>query len=220
MNDFLKPRETLVINLFAGPGAGKTTCAWEIAEKLKKLGYVTEYVGEYAKELVWEGREDLLDGSAANQAMVYAEQKHRVDRLIGKVDFVVTDSPILLSKVYLKEPDPVFEKRIVDEFNEYHNFCIFVERGARYEKEGRLQTEEQSKELDRSVKALLEDNGIYYGTYKHQTIDLSIQNMQTTFQKLNGNFNLSLKEKIAAANKVNKHQKGKRSAREEEVPGL
>ena len=44
--------KTLVVNLFAGPGAGKTTCAWEIASELKKRGIVTEYVPEYAKELV------------------------------------------------------------------------------------------------------------------------------------------------------------------------
>lgn len=46
--------KTLVVNLFAGPGAGKTTCAWEIAAELKKLGVHTEYVPEYAKELVWD----------------------------------------------------------------------------------------------------------------------------------------------------------------------
>lgn len=29
-------RNTLIVNCFAGPGAGKTTCAWEIAAELKK----------------------------------------------------------------------------------------------------------------------------------------------------------------------------------------
>ena len=54
--------KTLVVNLFAGPGAGKTSCAWEIASELKKRGIVTEYVPEYAKELVWdENYEALVD---------------------------------------------------------------------------------------------------------------------------------------------------------------
>lgn len=203
----LNKRETLVINLFAGPGAGKTTCAWEIASKLKKLGYVTEYVGEYAKELVWDGRADLLDGTVENQRAVYIEQKRRVDRLIGKVDFIVTDSPAILSKTYLKERNAEFEKEMVDDFLRYHNFCVFVERGTRYEKEGRVHTEEESKELDREIKALLEENGIYYGTYKHHTIDLSIDNMQKTFQKLNPGVQskASLKEQIVnAAGRKNK----------------
>ena len=198
-------KNTLVVNLFAGPGAGKTTCAWEIASKLKKLGYVTEYVSEYAKELVWDGRADLLDGSTVNQRAVYAEQKRRIDRLVGKVDFIVTDSPALLSKTYLRERDAQFEKEIVEDFHSYHNFCIFVERGAHYEQEGRLQTEAESKELDKSIKALLEENGIFYGTYKHHTIDLSIQNMQTTLRKLNDASShgvASLNEQISAAKKI------------------
>lgn len=60
-------RTTVVINLIAGPGAGKTICAWEIAEKLKKQGYIAEYVSEIAKEYVWEERFDLLDGSLVHQ---------------------------------------------------------------------------------------------------------------------------------------------------------
>jgi len=44
--------ETLVVNFFAVAGAGKTTCAWEVAAELKKINIVTEYVPEYAKELV------------------------------------------------------------------------------------------------------------------------------------------------------------------------
>ena len=202
MSNILTNKQTLIINLFAGPGAGKTTCAWEIASKLKKLGYVTEYVSEYAKELVWDGREDLLVGTLKNQRAVYNEQKRRVDRLIGKVDFIVTDSPTLLSKTYLKEHDANFEQEIVDDFNKYNNFCIFVERGVHYEKEGRLQTLEQAQSLDKDIKDMLLDCGIYYGTYKHNTIDLSIQNMQKTLKRLNSCekvFCSSLADKISKA---------------------
>lgn len=192
-------KETLVINMFAGPGAGKTTCAWEIASKLKKLGYVTEYVSEYAKELVWDGKEDLLEGTAVKQKAVYDEQKRRIDRLLGKVDFVVTDSPPILSMVYLKESAPEFEKQMIKDFNKYHTFNIFIERSRHYEREGRLQTLEEAKELDRGVKSFLKDNGIYFGIYGHNTVDLSIENMQTTFRKLNSHRKASLKESIEAA---------------------
>lgn len=192
-------KETLVINMFAGPGAGKTTCAWEIASKLKKLGYVTEYVSEYAKELVWDGREDLLEGTAVKQKAVYDEQKHRIDRLLGKVDFVVTDSPPILSMVYLKESAPEFERQMIEDFNKYNTFNIFIERSRHYEKEGRLQTIEEAKAIDRGVKSFLKENGIYYGIYGHNTVDLSIENMQTTFRKLNSQEKVSLKDSIEAA---------------------
>ena len=62
--------------MIAGPGAGKTTCAWEIAEKLKKQGYIAEYVSEIAKEYVWEERFDLLDGSLVHQKALLDMQKH------------------------------------------------------------------------------------------------------------------------------------------------
>ncbi len=145
---------TTIINLFGGPGAGKTTCAWEIAAELKKKGYVTEYVSEYAKELVWNGEHEKLDGSLQNQKLIYEEQKHRIDRLIGKVDFIVTDSPTLLSLAYLKEPDKEFADKISKEFKENNNFCMIVQRGNVFEKEG-----------------------IPFGVYHHHTIDVSISNM-------------------------------------------
>lgn len=198
-----KKRETLVINLFAGPGAGKTTCAWEIAEKLKKLGYVVEYVSEYAKELVWDGRTDMLDGSVKNQMVLMYEQKRRIDRLIGKVDFVVTDSPILLSSAYLAVPNSSFNHLCRDLFNAYNNFSIFIERGETFEKEGRIHTEEESKGLDCKIRSLLEENEIYFGTYRFDTIDLSIKNMQTTFNRINSGervLNTSLKKQIDFAN--------------------
>ena len=104
----MSPKNTLIINLFGGPAAGKTTCAWEIASKLKKQRLVTEYVSEYAKELVWDEKYDLLDGSEANQRHIFEVQTHRVERLVGKVDAVVTDATLLNSLVYGKEVSSTF----------------------------------------------------------------------------------------------------------------
>lgn len=60
-------KHTIVINAFAGPGAGKTTSCLEVAEKLKKQGFVTEYVQEYAKELVYDNNLIMLDGHYEHQ---------------------------------------------------------------------------------------------------------------------------------------------------------
>lgn len=62
--------KTLVVNLFGGAGAGKTTCAIIICAELKKKNINAEYVQEYAKELVYANRMDLLDGSAENQQFI------------------------------------------------------------------------------------------------------------------------------------------------------
>lgn len=182
-------RTTVVINLIAGPGAGKTICAWEIAEKLKKQGYIAEYVSEIAKEYVWEERFDLLDGSLVHQKALLDMQKHRIDRLIGKVDFVVTDAPLVLNSLYLTEGSPAekeaYKQAVLEVFHSYTNFNIFVERGTSFEREGRIHTEEESRKLDSEITKMLRSSGIYYGTYKHDSVDVSISNMLKTWERVN-----------------------------------
>ena len=128
-----------------------------MASELKKRGIVTEYVPEYAKELVWEGRRDRLDGSFKNQCHIFSKQHHRLQRLIGKVDVIVTDAPLLLSAVYAKERKNDMSDFALEMHNQYNNFNLFINRGKHYEQAGRVHTLEQSKEIDREIKAFLEE---------------------------------------------------------------
>lgn len=179
-----KEKYTLVVNAFAGPGAGKTTSAWAIAAELKKRGMVVEYVPEYAKELVWEENFALLDQTYENQMKVYEEQKHRIDRLIGKVDVIVTDSPTVMSVQYLSTekntPEQVaaYRKMAVDDFKKYHTFNYFILRGNIYEQEGRIQTFDEAKSIDRSIKEFLRENKIYFGTYQQSSLGLIADNIE------------------------------------------
>ena len=45
----------VVINLFGGPGCGKSTAASYIFSKLKMLGINAELATEFAKDKTWEG---------------------------------------------------------------------------------------------------------------------------------------------------------------------
>ncbi len=179
--------KTLIVNAFGGPGVGKTTCCWAIASELKKRGILAEYVSEYAKELVYEERFDMLNDSMEKQKIIYAEQKHRLDRLIGKVKVVVTDSPLLLSIIYANDATDEFKKDIIDGFNSYNNFNIIVLRDKRlkYEQAGRKESKEESFKKDKEIKDLLDNNKIYYGTYYHKTIDTTlVDNIMTTLKNL------------------------------------
>lgn len=178
-------KKTIVVNLFAGPGAGKTTCAWEIASELKKRGIETEYVSEFAKELVWENKLDLLDGSLEHQTYIYQEQNKRVQRLLGKVDVVVTDSPSLLSLMYLKELDPIFEQTLLSNFNSQQNFNLFINRGKLFQQAGRLENLEESKVIDKRIIEFLEENNIYFGTYYHKTVGVLIDNIVKNLNNVN-----------------------------------
>ena len=173
-----KKYNTMIVNLYAGAGAGKTTCAWIIASELKKRGVITEYVPEYAKELVWEKRRDMLDGSYKNQLAILKEQNHRLARLVGQVEVVVTDSPILLGAMYIKERKPEFEAIVLGQFQKYNNFNLFINRGKTYEQTGRVHTLAESREVDRAIRQFLDGNNIYYGTYYHKTVPVIVDNIQ------------------------------------------
>jgi len=177
-------KRTLVVNLFAGPGAGKTTCAWLIAGALKKQNIETEYVPEYAKELVWDGNTELLDGTFVHQSELLHEQNRRIERLVGKVDVVVTDSPIILGAMYIKEQREDFNAAAMVRHNRYNNFNLFVNRGAHFEQSGRIHNLQESRAIDTEVKDFLKCNDVYYGTYSHDRLDTVVNNIQTTLRKL------------------------------------
>ncbi len=194
-------RETLVVNFFAGPGAGKTTCAWEIAAELKKQGLVTEYVPEYAKELVWDNNFEMLDGTAEHQMKLFQEQNRRIQRLIGKVDVIVTDAPILLGTMYCKENTKVaeeYKETVLRQHNAYNNFNLFINRGNNFEKEGRIHNLEESRKIDSDIKAFLDSKNIYYGNYCHQTTNVIVDNIAVTLHRISkekNGFFLSKSEK-------------------------
>lgn len=147
-----------VINLFAGPGAGKSTTATGVFSKLKQHGVNCEYVSEYAKAAVWEKRHNLL----ADQLYISAKQNRWLDRLRRKVDVVVTDAPLLLGLHY-KAADyfpETFEKMLWALWNSYENTNFFINRHKPYSQVGRMQNEEEAKEIDKKIWEFLIDNGI------------------------------------------------------------
>lgn len=183
--DLVFARKTVVVNLFAGPGAGKTTCAWEIASELKKRGVEAEYVSEYAKEFVWDGRTDILDGSLEHQEMLFTEQAHRINRLLGKVDVVVTDSPTILGLLYLKEPNGNFEAQVLRDFNRHKNFNLFINRGHVFQQAGRIHNASESIAIDKRVQDFLQAHQIYYGTYYHSTVGVLVNNIIKNLANVN-----------------------------------
>lgn len=175
---------SMVINAFGGPGAGKSTACFHIVEELKKRGYVTEYVSEYAKDLVWEEKYGLLDGSEEHQFEILKEQLHRIDRVYGKVDFIVTDASILLNAVYNKELTPEYEGMLECLNAHYENFNFLVQRDGEFEEEGRIHSYEESIAKDREIEQLMQRYGLFYGVYNHATLDVIVQNVQKTHERI------------------------------------
>ena len=179
-------KQPIVINGYGGPGAGKSTACMEITAALKKEGYNAEYVQEYAKELVYEKDMEMLDGSPEHQYEILKEQTRRMDRLYDQVDFIVTDSPVMLNTIYNKQLTPEYESLVNELQGEYINYSFFMERDAsNFEEEGRIHNLTESIEKDNEIKDMLQKNEIKYKTYNHENVNEIVNDAIDFYEKIN-----------------------------------
>jgi deoxyadenosine/deoxycytidine kinase len=150
--------KTKIINLFGGPGVGKSSIASGLTYELKKNHITCDNPYEFPKLLAWDENYSAI----SDQLYVVANQHRGIVKSYGKVDYIILDSPILLSLIYKdyynsqRESDypsklykENFDKMILDIHNSYENINILLKRseGNHNEKE-RYHNLEQSKELD------------------------------------------------------------------------
>jgi hypothetical protein len=144
----------IVINLCAGPGAGKSTMAAAIFSELKWHGVNCELATEYAKDRVWQ--EDF--GVFECQPYVFGKQLLKVQRLVNKVDVIITDSPLIFSIMYNNSNLATFAPFVLEAFNQFDNMNYVLQRKKDYNPKGRMQTEDQAKELDIRIKDILSNH--------------------------------------------------------------
>lgn len=150
-----------VINIFSGPGMGKSTTASGLFYHMKKRGLNCEYVTEYAKDLVWEKQFEVL---SEDPLSLLAQQHRRIDRLSDKVDYVITDSPILLAAVYANHYQSggdrlgedgltYYNKLTIELFNKFDNCNLFLmhPKKINYMEEGRTQGVLEASERDEDI---------------------------------------------------------------------
>lgn len=190
---------TKIINLMGGPGVGKSTVATGLFSQLKQRKISCELVTEYAKESVWEGTQKLLE----NQIHVFSEQFRRQFRLLNKVSYVVTDSPLLLSSIYF---DHYFEKLSKDvniftpeytdllrrffeqTFLQFDNTIYYLNRVKEYDPNGRNQSLDEAKLIDDRALAKLNDKNIGYNVLsgtESENIETILKHI-TTIEFING----------------------------------
>lgn len=145
-----------VINLFGGPGSGKSTTAAGLFYEMKMANLKVELVNEYAKELYYS---DVLHiYTPTRQELLFTEQSFRIARLKDKVDYAIIDSPLPLSLVYgnRKPTSEAFFNLVMQTYFEYNNINFFIARPDAFENGGRLQDLGQSIEIDRNILAVLD----------------------------------------------------------------
>jgi nicotinamide riboside kinase len=146
---------TKIINLFGGAGAGKSTTSALLFAEMKIRGLHVELVREYVKLWAWGGRKVRPE----DQIYLLGKQSAYESMLYGKVDYIVTDSPVFLAGAYSEWYSGAHKGAYVtaaaDAFialtqqagHEYINF--YLERGDKpYDPRGRWGDKKEALEFD------------------------------------------------------------------------
>lgn len=158
---------SLVVNFFAGPGAGKSTLSAGVFHHLKDRGIQCELVLEYVKEWAWDGR----NVRPIDEMVIYGRQLERERRFYDKDMIVLTDRPLELSAVYAdvyggaERRDVVLailnsDRRTAKDMGARF-LNVRVARQKPYSEVGRFEDEEGARLIDRVCDDLVETH-IYY----------------------------------------------------------
>tara|TARA_R110000824_G_scaffold2372_6_gene11152 strand:+ start:2246 stop:2836 length:591 start_codon:yes stop_codon:yes gene_type:complete len=169
--DLLK-KKTTIINIFGGPGIGKSTQAAGLHYIMKKNGMSVELTSEFAKDISWEKNYSAIN----DQLYITATQHRNISRVYGQVDYIIVDSPILNGLIYKKRYQGTiyptkfygehFDRFVLDLFSQYDNINILLRRNDEiFQKEGRFQDLKGSKEIDMNIKNLLITNDVKFQEY-------------------------------------------------------
>lgn len=149
------------------PSSGKTSLSAKLFAQLKAMDLNAEYTSEYVKGWAWEGKKV----GPFDQFYIFGKETHNQSRLFDKVDFIISDSPVMLTAFYhyfyngneaLNEVCHNFYNLAEEAGVEVVNF--FLPRKKKYVAKGRYQTQEEADALAFQLKEWLNKEGYEYTT--------------------------------------------------------
>lgn len=159
---------TKVINLIGSPGAGKSTLAAELYAKMKRIHLNVEMVREVAKEWAYEKRAV----GPFEQIAILGEQIKRESSLFNRVDYIITDSPVLLGAFYFDyNHNEQFMNQMVQNYYsfakskgmEFKNYIL--PRAGLYDQKGRFETEDEAEDIDEGIRLYMAAEEYTYYTF-------------------------------------------------------
>ena len=153
------------LNILSGPGCGKSSFAAKLYAFFKSQNYNVELCREYVKKWVYAERAPVT----FDQIYILGKQLHEEFLpLKNGVEVIISDSPIFLSYYYSMEmgnseilSESIYN--IISEFDkQYPCIDIVLKRSFPYVEDGRFHSEEQSVQIDNSLKYLLQSKNRQY----------------------------------------------------------
>lgn len=157
-----RSRKTTIIGFYGGPAIGKSAAAWTAAAWLKRNGASVELANEYVKRWAWQGREV----KPLDELYILGEQIREEADLLGKVDFIVTEKPVVLDLAYCRiyQPEPIIkavEESVaahyahVASLGHRHVNVLFRRVKGGYDTRGRYENRRQAELVDRVAEQVL-----------------------------------------------------------------
>ncbi len=142
------------INLYGGPGVGKSTLAAEIFTHFKKQNKQIELVQEWAKLFAYAGRRPTI----WDQVEGFSRQLRTEEKLLRAGVWVVTDSPLTLQAFYSSAIDSAIGTGLLyasAKFDiEFPAIGLFVDRQVKYDPTGRFESLTAAEEIDEQLRNL------------------------------------------------------------------
>lgn len=152
----------VVINIFGSPCSGKSTTAAGVFYLMKRMGYNVEMSLEYVKDSVYDGNKYPF----TDQVYVFAQMLKKLRQYDGKVDYVVTDAPLLMNHIYGKDETCEFHRLVDAEWRRYKNISFLLRRGnIFYIADGRVHNDQEADKIQNEIESMLDDKGVCAPVY-------------------------------------------------------
>ena len=173
---------TKIINLFGGPGIGKSSISAGLLYRLKKQHISCDNPYEFPKLLAWDENHSAI----RDQLFVLANQHRGIVKSYGKVDYIILDSPIILSLTYKNKYrsqeypatlyGDTFDKMLLEIHNQYENINIVLDRSdGIHNSNERYQNLQESIILDEVIENSLVQHDLPY--HKIKVDDNTVNNI-------------------------------------------
>lgn len=152
-------KRTIVVNLIAPPNSAKRQTGEKLCEELLKQGVTCSLVSQSGK-----GHETARYSSVKDEIYIFSKQFHKMFRLHGNIEVVVTDRPLVLSLYYNYKYGKGYYNRlndlILEQDKNFYNMNFYLDN--RFPTHDYDIDIEELMDMDGELKNLLKEFNISY----------------------------------------------------------